>query len=227
MLRLSYQKSDSIVVTEYRTSEEMVPELVNAILERLDDSLWQFQGQRDGVRVYGSPSPNNPYLGYRTVMEVRATHRKVVDFLGGDLFEAMSRMNDRYIEGGTVDSRSSIVRTAFRMPPGMRNRDFVHSLHTFRIDSRTTIIAYGPEPADSYTVPNFIRCPMYPSGQRISQLSEDRLRIEHLMVYGLGGVVSPFLQNQLFRKAHVRAYLDEWSRLKELIREDIVEFGNA
>ena len=216
------------MVCEYSTSGSSAnPELVDAILQCLNESDWQIQARRDGVTVYTSPSPDNPYLGFRTVTVIHAAYRKVVAFLGSNLFDAMSGMNRRYIEGGVVDLPSSTVRTAFRMPPGMRNRDFVHSLGIHEVNPGTTVVAYGPKPPGLFPVKNYVRCPMFPSGQRISRLENGRVRVEHLMVYGLGGAVTPFVQNHLFRRAHIRAYLDEWTRLGELIRDDIVEFGHA
>ena len=43
-------------------------------------------------------------------------------------------------------------------------------------------------------IAGFIRCPIFPSGQRITEIGQNQIRVEHLMVYGLAGSISSRFQ---------------------------------
>jgi hypothetical protein len=59
----------------------------------------------------------------------------------------------------------------------------------------------------------FLRCPTYLSGQRITTLPNQKVRVEHMMVYELAGNISKKIQNKYFKKGHIQAYIREWQKL--------------
>lgn len=204
------------------TSLEAREALVGEIARWMDDFPWRRERAEDGVTVYSSAGLPCPFVGFKTVTEPRAPVDAVVHFLGEGLLAAMAAMNDRYVGGEVLrpidegsDHRAWVVCTRFRMPPGMADREFVHVLHERRRGPQEAFLAYGtvddaelPPPAKG-----FVRCPIYPSGQRIRALGDGRTRVEHLMVYDLAGSIPAWAQNKLFRAGHVRAYLHEWRGL--------------
>jgi hypothetical protein len=184
----------------------------------MDDFPWRRERAEDGVTVYSASRLPCPFEGFMTVTEPRAPVDALARFLGEGLLEAMAEMNDRYVGGEIVrriddgpDHRTTVVRTAFRMPPGMAGREFVHLVHERRRSRDEAFVAYGPVDEDDLPPPpqGFVRCPIYPSGQRLRAIGGGRTRVEHLMVYALAG----WAQNTLFHAGHVRAYLDEWKGL--------------
>jgi hypothetical protein len=203
--------------------------IINAVIEGLDRPGWRLSGERNGIQVFSMKFPGSRYVGYKTVSEYPADLERITSFLGDNITTAMSMMNHRYLEGSLVEeSGVKTVRTAFSMPLGFKNRDFVHRLYVRRIDSRTAVIAYGPVASgpENREAAGFVRCPMFPSGQRIISRGRNEVSVEHLMIYGMGGLVPAVVQNVLFHKGHVQAYLKEWGRLKQLTKERVGIFGN-
>jgi hypothetical protein len=196
--------------------------LVVEIARQMDEAPWRLERSRDGVTVYSSAELACPFVGFKTVTEPAASVDALVRFLGEGLQLAMAEMSDRYAGGEQIleldhgpEHRASVVRTAFRMPPGMADREFVHMLYERRRGPDEAFLAYHS--VDDETLPpparGFVRCPIYPSGQRFRAQGAGRTRVEHLMVYDLAGWISPWLQNTAFRAGHVRAYLHEWQNL--------------
>jgi hypothetical protein len=136
-------------------------------------------------------------------------------FLGEGLIDAFSVLNNRFAFGDVLRDTPLVVRTGFTMPSGMADREFVHGLAQADYADGTTVIAYIPVEDDGLAQPKegFLRCTIYPSGQRITALDPARCRVEHLMTYELGGRVPRWAQNTLFHGGHLRAYRDEWSAL--------------
>jgi hypothetical protein len=194
--------------------------VINALLNGLERPNWKLSGERNGVLVFSLKLPESGYIGYKTISEYSTDIDSMTAFLGNGITTAMSMMNHRYLEGSITDeSGIRIVRTAFSMPPGIRNRDFLHSLYLKRTDNRTSLIVYGPVSSnpEHRKVAGFVRCPIFPSGQRITWRGKNRVRVEHLMVYGLAGLIPAAIQNVLFHRGHIEAYLSEWGRLKQLV----------
>ncbi|MEM9697043.1 MAG: START domain-containing protein, partial [Myxococcota bacterium] len=92
---------------------------------------------------------------------------------------------------------------------------FVHALFRRPLDDRSWVVGYlsVDDPELPPPLEGFVRCPIYPSGQRVTQLEHGRIRVEHLMVYDLGGAISVRTQNLFFRRGHVAAYHREWRSL--------------
>ena len=93
-------------------------------------------------------------------------------------------------------------------------------MYVKRRDERTAFIVYHSIP-DNELPPvkdGFVRCPTYLSGQRITTMDDGRVRVEHMMVYGLSGSIGTWVQNKLFHKGHIKAYLGEWQKLVDHYR---------
>ena len=196
-------------------------DLVDEIIRQLDDAPWKLERERDGVAVYSCGSLPCPVVGFRTVTFHEATIDELFAFLGDGLLDAFSQMNERWVEGceiKRIDDKTRIVRTSFSMPPPLANREFVHVLHLAEPGSGTRVIAYRSIDDDPDLPPvqeGYVRCPIYPSGQRLTEMEDGRVRVEHLMVYDLAGSIRPFIQNVVFHRGHVAAYHAEWSKLVE------------
>lgn len=183
------------------------------VVRQLDTTDWQKGRVSPQVQVYFSRVLPAPVVGYRTVTEHDARPEELFAFLGAHMLGAFSQLNKRFVFAEQLQTGPDVVRTGFSMPPGFSSREFLHALVCTRLDERTWVVAYGPV-GDESPYPaardGFIRCAMYPSGQRISIIDNRRTRVEHLMVYELGGWISHRLQNSAFHAGHLRAYHDEW-----------------
>jgi hypothetical protein len=188
----------------------------------LDEAPWRLERARGGVAVYSSAGLGCPFVGFKTVTEHEASVGELARYLGEGLLQAMAEMNDRYAGGEVLrelgagpNHRASVVRTAFRMPKGMAGREFVHLLYERRRGPDEVVLAYLSVDDEGLPPParGFVRCPTYPSGQRIRAVASGRTRVEHLMVYDLAGLVPAWAQNTLFRAGHVAAYEREWRAL--------------
>jgi hypothetical protein len=196
--------------------------LIAEIARQMDHAPWRLERSRDGVTVYSSTDLACPFMGFKTVTEHAASVDALVGFLGEGLQKAMAQMNHLYVGGELIRAldegphhRASLVRTAFRMPPPLADREFVHLLYEVRPSPEEAFLAYlsVDDPGLPPPAAGFVRCPIYPSGQRIRAIGGGRTRVEHLMVYDLAGNIRPWLQNTVFRAGHVGAYLKEWRNL--------------
>lgn len=193
--------------------------LVARIRSDLDRGDWRHERTRTGVSVYSHRGLDAPVVGYRTVVEVDARAAEIAAYLGPGLLDAFAEMNHLYVDGHVLLERDGrrVVRTRFSMPGPMAGREFVHLLHVAQVASNEYVVAYlgvegDPLPAVS---DGYVRCPVYASGQRITERADGTTRVEHLMVYELSGGVPRWAQNHLFHRGHVDAYLREWRGLVE------------
>ena len=200
-------------------------EVLKNIPIELDTGEWDLDFDNTDIQVYSQKNAcNSPVIGFKTVTYHLIASNHIFDFLE-DVCGAMNRINHLFILGEKFrdwptkrDPNGTLVRTSFRMPFPMKNREFLHGLHSQKLDDGTHLIAYTP--IDTQEIPvqkKFIRCPMYVSGQRITQLDNGTVRVEHLMVYALDGAIRHSLQDRWFRKSHVKAYLKEWRNLREYL----------
>lgn len=195
---------------------------LEAIELGLDQKDWSLEHQQNHVQVYSKYGVHQSnIIGFKTITEHAVDPDTVYAFLK-DVCGAMNEINELYLHGETFDpwpsdkdDNGSVVRTSFKMPFPMSNREFVHGLHAYQKDASTYLIAYTPLDAKDIAVQHqFVRCPMEISGQRIRLLSSGLVQVEHLMIYQLGGSISTSVQDNWFRKAHVSAYVKEWKTLR-------------
>lgn len=177
---------------------------------------WEMAAEQGGVEVFRHRGIA-PVIGYRTVTHHSAGVATLSAFLGEGLLDAFAILNDRFAFGEVLRERPRIVRTGFTMPRGMADREFVHALQVREFSQDLHVVAYGavdeiglPAPK-----PGWIRCPIYPSGQRIRRMADGRTQVEHLMTYELAGRIPRWAQNRLFDAGHVAAYVAEWNALIE------------
>ena len=197
------------------------PALTECVLERLALPGWTLASEREGVAVWFHRALPDPIVGYRTVTEHPMPAAAMTTFLGARLLGAFSRMNARYAFGDVLATEPLVVRTGFSMPIGFKPREFVHRLAVTPVSDAVTVIAYGPadERGLAEPRPGYLRCPIFPSGQRITALGERACRVEHLMTYALAGSVPRWAQNTLFHRGHVQAYHQEWRALADATRD--------
>lgn len=205
----------------------MIPpaQTLQSIPQELDASGWQLEVDHIDIQVYSkSNASNSNILGFKTITEHPISQKAAVDLLK-DVCGAMHRINDLFVLGENlrawsvpIDPTGSLVRTSFQMPFPMVNREFLHGLHVQEIDADTHLVAYTPiEDASISVQPNYVRCPMFISGQRIRSLSKGTIQVEHLMVYRLGGKISNYVQDHFLKKSHIGAYIKEWRNLRTFL----------
>ncbi|MFO8071429.1 MAG: START domain-containing protein [Polyangia bacterium] len=199
--------------------------IVDAVDSQLDGAHWKLAIGKDGVAVYTSTALPCPFTGFKTVTEHSASLDDLTAFLGDGILGAFSQMNRRYVFGEDIpapgSSKLRVVRTGFSMPAGMSSREFLHLLHVALRGPERRFVVYHSvdDPELPARRPGFVRCPVYPSGQRLTRLASGRIRVEHLMVYDLAGSVSPWVQNTLLRRGHAATYHAEWLSLVELFEK--------
>ena len=190
-------------------------DVVRAIVDRLDGTRWTAGRSDRGVEVAWGHPAGSDVVGYRTTTWHDASVDEVASFLGAGLLEAFEVLNRHFAFAETLQPRPRVVRTGFRLPWPLAPREFVHGVVEADIDGGGRVVAYVPHNAPDLPVhgPGWVRCPIEPSGQRILPEPDGRTRVEHLMTYRLGGRISVGVQNRLFHRGHLAAYVDEWSRL--------------
>lgn len=191
------------------------PHLAAEVDRQLELPGWQKGLEAPDVAVWFHRALPAPVIGYRTVTEHAVPSDALVAYLGPNLLGAFSQLNERYAFGDVLCEEPHIVRTGFSMPFPLADREFVHHLVVEELRPGVTIVAYGPADETELASPRegYVRCPIYPSGQRITDLGDGRTRVEHLMTYELGGRISARVQNALFHRGHLGAYRDEWRAL--------------
>ena len=191
---------------------------IERIPQELDKEGWNLEYDKTYLRVYSLENASDSGLvGFKTVTEHLANPSDIVAFLK-EVCSAMEQMNDLYAEGGVLrewpspmDPQGQLVRTAFKMPFPMKNRSFVHGIHSVQTSENCWIVGYTPtEARDVPVLSGYHRCGMYVSGQRITKLPSGLVRVEHLMVYALGGSIPTGIQDRFFKSSHVGAYIKEW-----------------
>lgn len=125
-----------------------------------------------------------------------------------------------------LDHYRAIVRTGFALPFPLQDREFLHWVgtrrHTAADGAAIGLIAYHTVADDGLDAPwpGHLRCPMAPSGQRVTALPDGRVRLQHCMTYSLGGWISAAVQDALFHRGHVAAYLEEWQAAMRVLTEE-------
>lgn len=201
----------------------MDPELtLQSIPSELDSLDWALEKDLTDVQVFSKfGACGSPVIGFKTVTYHIVSAESIYKLLK-DVRYAMEVMNDMYTKGVLFekwptesDPEGTLVATYFKMPFPFTDREFVHGLHSTQLNDHTWLVGYTPVEND--TVPaeaDYIRCKTYISGQRITQLPNGTCKVEHLMVYELGGSVSKAVQDKWFKQGHVGAYVKEWRNLR-------------
>lgn len=122
----------------------------------------------------------------------------------------------------------AIVRTGFRLPWPLQDREFLHRVSTWRGPDEqgrdsATILYETVDLPDVPPWPGALRCPMAPSGQRLTDLGDGRLLLQHCMTYDLGGWIPPLVQDWAFHAGHVTAYVDEWAAAMTTLQREARE----
>lgn len=198
---------------------------IETIPRELDESGWHLEHDSVDVQIYSKfGACDSNVIGFKTITEHPVSVREVYDLLK-DVNRAMELVNDQFVLGEVLenwptdfDPSGTLVRTSFKMPFPFTDREFPHGLHSKQLDENTYVVGYTPIDRNDIPVQKgFVRCPMYISGQRISQLQTGATRVEHLMVYVLGGSVSLKFQDNVMKAGHVGAYRKEWRKLREVL----------
>ncbi|MCH2044499.1 MAG: START domain-containing protein [Saprospiraceae bacterium] len=189
----------------------------------LDAEDWTLELDRTDVQVYSKKGASNAdILGFKTITYHPLQMDELYHFLS-DVNEAMAKINAQFVNGEVIEdwmipqaSEGQLVRTSFSFPFPFKSREFLHGIHSIQLDNYTRIVGYTPVDREDIPVQNgFFRCKTYISGQRITQLKNGLVRVEHLMVYELGNKISPSLQDRFFRKPHASTYANEWRNLRK------------
>ena len=200
-------------------------ETISTIPSAIEEDGWNLEHDSVDVKIYSKFGVcNSRVIGFKTVTEHPVSALTAFDLLK-DVNRAMELVNDQFVLGEVLeewptdfDPEGTLVRTSFRMPFPFTDREFPHGLHSKQIDDNTFVVGYTPIDRDDIPVQDgYIRCPMNISGQRITQLENGSCRVEHLMVYELGGSVSLKYQDGIMKAGHVGAYKKEWKKLREVM----------
>lgn len=194
------------------------------IPHELDQAGWQLAIDYVDIAVYFKKGASqSDVIGFKTVTYHSTDAVVLYDFLK-DVNKAMYEMNDMFVLGEILtnwrikeDENGAIVRTSFEMPFPFANREFIHGLHSMKLQNGSFVVAYTPaDCAETAVQHGYVRCPMFTSGQRITALPNGLTRVEHLMTYILGGKISKGVQDKWLLKSHVGAYIKEWRKLRTI-----------
>jgi len=179
----------------------------------------------------GAPSRVEGFLTATTTIDNRLSLEQGVAYFTDQRFaEANVRTSlHEVIWDNGVDR--SIVRTGVEMPWPLQNREFLHGVAVQINNNNNTdsaafamIVYVTLSEEEEATLPpawdTYLRCTTYPSGQRITVLPDNALKMEHGMTYPLGGWIGPWIQNTIFHSGHVAAYVDEWTRMRDVMSKE-------
>lgn len=204
---------------------------ISTIPAVLDEDGWNLEFDATDIKIsskYGVCGSD--IIGFKTVTEHPVSAKSAFDLLK-DVNRAMELVNDQFVLGEVLenwpvdfDEDGTLVRTSFKMPWPFTDREFPHGLHSKQVNETTYVIGYTPIERDDIPVQvGYVRCPMYISGQRITAVNDSVCRVEHLMVYELGGSVSKSFQDKVMKAGHVGAYKGEWRKLRDVLFPEKIE----
>jgi len=213
------------------------PPPFDALTYAMDHTPWALCFDEDGLQVfrglpvYGPDDAPHPTEGFLIRAKVKASRAHGMAYFH-DACHFARTANHRTtrdeilrVDDPRRDHYRALVRTGFSLPWPLRDREFLHTVGTTVRDGRG-LIAYGTLPADHPIAPpwpGYLRCPMEPSGQRLTPLDDGWLLAEHCMTYDLGGRITPPLQNVVFHRGHVRAYAEEWRAAMAVLSREAQE----
>ncbi len=211
-----------------------------ALAWAMDHSSWTLRREGTGVSVSsarpvfgggGEPSDVEGFLVAAEREDLSLAHglayfHDACHF--ADTANAMTTLREIVaVSDPRLDHYRAVVRTGFSLPWPLQDREFLHGVAT-RVDRdpqgrHRVLIAYWtvPETGLPPAWSGYLRCPMAPSGQRLTDLGDGRVRAEHCMTYDLGGRVPHWAQNRLFHRGHVGAYFDEWVAAMETLSGEL------
>lgn len=194
-----------------------------ALVHAMDASTWTPRHDADGVivhsgfPVYAPGGAPHPAEGFLIRGQATATLGQGFDYFK-DACRFASTANamttfDEVIEVHRDEPADfvAVVRTGFALPWPLQNREFLHWVAARRREGEVLVVYATAEEAGLPPAwDGYLRCPMAPSGQRLVDLGDGRIRAEHCMTYDLVGRVPTWAQNHLFHRGHVKAYAEEW-----------------
>jgi len=204
----------------------------------MDQTTWKIEREQDDIRV----SSGVPVFAGRSSRVEGFYVTTTLDDGFVSLEQSVSYFRDAVHFALTANAMTSnaqviwdngmdraIVRTGFELPWPLRNREFLHGVAVQRTDDSSALVVYTSlsEEEESALPPpweGYLRCTMYPSGQRLTKNTGDGiLKLEHCMTYPLGGGVAAWVQNRIFHGGHVTAYFDEWKAMKKALVEEAAQ----
>lgn len=213
------------VVEVQRARADLFGQLVHA----MDASAWRRSVESDGVTVDhahpvyrpgGAPHRVEGFLIRAELEGVSVDHGLAYFHDACHFADTANKMTSASeivrVLAAPLEAYEAIVRTGFGLPWPLQDREFLHYVATERTTDAqgrdVAVIAYATvdDPTLPPPWPGALRCVMQPSGQRVTDLGGGRVRVEHCMTYDLGGWIGPRVQDALFHRGHVQAYLDEW-----------------
>lgn len=203
--------------------------LFDQLVHAMDHGPWTHRQTRGGVVVAsghpaftpgGPPYPCEGFLITAERDDITLPHALAFFHDACHFADTANRMTTRSqiirVDSARVDRYRAVVRTGFALPWPLQDREFLHLVAT-RVDRdaegrRRALIAYDDVSHDGLPPAweGYLRCRTAPSGQRVTELGDGRVRVEHCMTYPLGGAITPWIQNHVFHRGHIGAYRDEW-----------------
>jgi hypothetical protein len=213
--------------TSYSSPEDDV--IIEEVIRQLDHVKWNLGAEDGEQKCYWSGElGNSPVIGFRRISFVEnADIEEMARFHGegiADVWAYLSKStysHGEYLEEyhKSKDVYHSLVRTMFDLPYGMASREYLHYLYRKRVDDNTILVIFRT-PDDVSNIPpakdKHIRCNIFNSGDRFQIQPDGRIKVEHLMTYTLEGGVTPWMADNLFKKAHIEAYFSEAKYVKEI-----------
>lgn len=213
--------------------------LLDQLRYAMDATAWREVVRRDGVQVavgrpaYGAGEAPHRVEGFHIQAEVSGTsvaHGLAYFHDACHFADSANKMTSasEIIEVlcPERDTYEAVVRTGFRLPWPLQDREFLHYVTASRAPDGagrdTALVAYATvdDPRMPPPWPGALRCRMRPSGQRITALGGGRVRFEHCMTYDLGGWIPAGVQNLFFHRGHAQAYAEEWVAAMAVVRRE-------
>ncbi len=205
--------------------------VINEVIRQCDEINWKM-GRKDHESTcwWSDELDPSPVIGFKRVSHVEgADLEEMANYHAEAIIDVWAFLSkDTYSFGEHIkvfhespELYHSLVRTMFDLPLGMAGREYLHHLYKKKVDDRTWVISYRtPDSEEEKTLPpkheGFVRCQIFNSGDRFHLCDDGRIRVEHLMTYTLEGGVTPWMADNLFKKAHISAYFKEGKSVKEI-----------
>lgn len=205
--------------------------IISEIIRQCDEINWKMGRKDHESTCWWSDELNpSPVIGFKRVSYVEnADLEEMANYHAEAIIDVWAFLSkDTYDFGEHIkvyhespELYHSLVRTMFALPFGMAGREYLHHLYKKKVDAKTWIISYRtPDEEELKSLPpkleGFVRCNIFNSGDRFHLCEDGRIRVEHLMTYTLEGGVTPWMADNLFKKAHISAYFKEGKSVKEI-----------
>ncbi len=203
-------------------------ELSNSILDNETNQLlkdhvgWNNKPEKKGVALF----TKKDVFGNITSIRYESTIKQSLDVIEklafDEMLEGMPQWSQEFIQGKilkTIDEDSQVLKTQFKTPFFMKNREYVFFFGRIRTEDRLKVFYRSVCDEEYEAVPKgFIRSKLYPTIYQFTKIDEQHTKIEHILSTDLGKDMPLSIQNNgALIKGYLKANLRDCLSIKKAL----------